>query len=224
MVFLPIFRSRNFYLLAAMLFYFICSPFIVETHFSHLLMSILMASIIVICINIVAFNRLTVIASAFLATLALVEYLAISLIGPSITLYIAYFVTNSIFLFFMTMCVIYAVAKHQEITIDTLLGAICGYLLLGLTWSHIYLAMSCLDPNSFSYHIEPHAFRDNVQHFMYFSYITLTTVGYGDITPRTDIARAFSWLEAAIGQIYLTVWISQLVAMHIAQRFRKNIT
>ena len=224
MIFLPIIHSKNFYLLVAMLFYFICSPFIIETHFSHLLMSILMALIIVICINIVAFNRFTIITSAFLLTIALIEYLAISLIGPSKELYIAYFTTNTIFLSFMTVCVIYAVAKQQEITIDTLLGAICGYLLLGLTWSHLYLAMSCLDPSSFSYHIEPNAFRDNVQHFMYFSYITLTTVGYGDITPRTDIARAFSWLEAAIGQIYLTVWISQLVAMHIAQRFRKDIT
>jgi voltage-gated potassium channel Kch len=184
-----------------------------------------MALIVLTCVNIVAYNKFSVAASVILTALTFAEFLTIRIFGPTQERYIIYFATNTFFLFIMTICVIYSVAKHQMITIDTLLGAICGYLLIGLTWSHLYLVISSVDPAAFSFHLvlDGNSFRDNVQHFIYFSYITLTTVGYGDIVPSTDIARAFSWLEAVIGQIYLTVWISQLVAMHIAQRIKRNL-
>ena len=217
-----VFYSRNFYLLLALLLYFICSPLVVDFHFTHLALGIIMSLIILICVNIVSFNKLTIILSIIFTALVLSCYLIICLYEPSRMFYTLYFVINSLFLFSMTTFVVSAVAAHQKITIDTLLGAICGYLLIGLTWSHIYLALACIEPNAFSYHLAEGTFRDDIQHFIYFSYITLTTVGYGDITPRTDIARAFSWIEAATGQIYLTVWISQLVAIQIAQRFRKD--
>lgn len=226
MHFWSLIRSRNMYLLIAMMTYFIYSPFVVNSHFSHLMISLLIAIIVLICINIVSYNKFSVTTSIVLAIITLAEFSTIRIFGPSQERYLLYFATNAIFLFIMTICVIYSVAKHQVITIDTLLGAICGYLLIGLTWSDIYLVISSFDLNAFSYHLalDGNSFRDNVQHFIYFSYITLTTVGYGDIVPRNDVARTFAWLEAVIGQIYLAMWISQLVALHIAQRIRRNLT
>ena len=56
---------------------------------------------------------------------------------------------------------------------------------------------------------------------MYFSFVTLTTLGYGDITPVNAIARALAYLEAAIGQVYLTVLIASLVGMHISKTERE---
>jgi hypothetical protein len=91
-----------------------------------------------------------------------------------------------------------------------------------LCWCYFYLAIASFDENAFSYHIIKGSLRENIQHFIYFSYITLTTVGYGDMIPLSSVARTFAWMEAATGQIYLAVWISQLVAVHIAQGIKKS--
>jgi hypothetical protein len=53
--------------------------------------------------------------------------------------------------------------------------------------------------------------------FFYYSFVTITTLGYGDITPVTDVAKSFSFLEAVVGQIYLVVLVARLVGIHIAQ-------
>ena len=58
--------------------------------------------------------------------------------------------------------------------------------------------------------------------FTYFSFVTMTTLGYGDITPVTENARTLAWLEALIGQLYLAVMVAGFVAVHISENMRKN--
>lgn len=58
--------------------------------------------------------------------------------------------------------------------------------------------------------------------FIYYSFITITTLGYGDITPLTDVARSFAITEAVIGQIYLVLLVARLVGIHIAQSTSKE--
>jgi len=60
--------------------------------------------------------------------------------------------------------------------------------------------------------------------FIYYSFVTLTTLGYGDIVPSSELARTVSWLEAVYGQIYLTVLIAQLVALYIIHNKQHEIT
>ena len=150
--------------------------------------------------------------SVVFALLSLHGYVVIFFLEPTKFVLIAHFIINSIFVLMMTLIVISAVGAHR-ITLDTLLGAVCGYLLVGLTWSYFYLTVASMDPNAFSYHMLDGTFRDKIQHFIYFSFESLTTLGLGDIVPLTDTARALTWLEAATGQIFLAVWISQLVAL-----------
>lgn len=197
------------------------TPFLINNHLVDLIMTIILGLIILICVNQVSRTRITINLSFILALLMLVCYIDILIMGRSKDILICYFAILTVFLAFMTISVISSVARHQEITINTLLGAICGYLLIGFTWCYLYLTIAHINPLAFSYQMEG-TLRDNIQHFIYFSYITLTTVGYGDIVPKTDLTRAFTWLEAATGQIYLAVWISQLVAIHIAQRLNKK--
>jgi voltage-gated potassium channel len=215
-------RSKNFYLLSSLVIFFLVSPLLVNNQTSNFLSSIFIASSILICVNIVSYHRYTIIVSLAFALLSLAGYFAIFFVSHNNILLTSHFIVNSVFLLIMTLLVTSTVASHEVITIDTLLGAISGYLLIGLTWSYFYLTTACIDPNSFTYHMINGTFRDKIQHFIYFSFVTLTTIGYGDITPYTDFARALSWLEAVTGQIYLAVWISQLVAIHIAQRIRRN--
>ena len=95
------------------------------------------------------------------------------------------------------------------------------YLFIGLLWSDIYAILEHLQPGSFSFaHSQA---GTKLSDFSYYSFVTLTTLGYGDITPLTSKARAFAMLEAIIGQLYLVVLIARLVGLHISHSSgRKN--
>jgi len=90
-------------------------------------------------------------------------------------------------------------------------GAIAVYLLFGVAWAHAYHIAALLAPGSFAGPVE----IGNVSSWAYYSFVTLTTVGYGDITPVTQVARTLSVGEALAGQLYLAVLIARLVAMEI---------
>ena len=98
----------------------------------------------------------------------------------------------------------------SEITNESILGALCVYLLGGIVFALIYAMMELCSPGSFG--IGTHGF----QNFLYYSYVTMTTLGYGDITPLSPLAQSFAILEAIIGQFYIATVIARLVAMNIA--------
>jgi voltage-gated potassium channel len=89
-------------------------------------------------------------------------------------------------------------------------AAICVYLLIGVIWQNFYVLVDRLIPGSFT--------NDQLAHgdFLYFSYITLSTLGYGDITPLNGPAQALAYTEAILGQLYLTILVARLVGLYIA--------
>lgn len=114
---------------------------------------------------------------------------------------------------------LYSTLSRRKVTVNVLCGATASYLLIGFVFANIYSLIHVINPAAFN--IQSISHDDSpLQIFTYFSFITLTTLGYGDITPVTNLARTFSWLEAAFGQIYLTVLIAQLVGSFIAQKGR----
>ena len=123
------------------------------------------------------------------------------------------------FLMFIAILIVRDVLKAQAITWDAILGAVCAYLLVGLAWGLLYAWVALRNPEAFSaaslvaeaYAGEP---------MIYYSFVTLTTLGYGDITPVSHPARTLSWLEAAFGQIYLAVLVARLVSLHLTQASR----
>jgi voltage-gated potassium channel len=125
--------------------------------------------------------------------------------------------------------IVRSIFRAQEINWDTICGAICGYLLLGVAWGLTYSMMYAANQESFQIddaiqtHMEQADYSRNV--FIYYSFVTLTTVGYGDLTPLSVPARTLSWVEALTGQLYLAVLIagliSTLVAKNISEGFRR---
>lgn len=105
------------------------------------------------------------------------------------------------------------------ININRLVGAGCIYLLSGSLWGIVYFLLNVIAPASFS-GINAETWSEQLTEFTYFSFVTLTTLGYGDITPVAPIARSLCVLEAVLGQMYLTVLVAALVSMHIAGRQR----
>ncbi|HSY13021.1 MAG TPA: potassium channel family protein [Verrucomicrobiae bacterium] len=104
------------------------------------------------------------------------------------------------------------VFRTGKVTNMRIQGAIAVYLLLGSVWSHAYHITEILHPGSFSF---PPNEGLTAGDWSYFSFVTLTTVGYGDITPVRPIARVLAVGEALTGQLYLAVMIARLVAMEM---------
>lgn len=128
----------------------------------------------------------------------------------------AYFAIPLAFAFYMllNMKILRSVIKAETVDWDILCGAISVYLLLGMNWTLIYTFLDLLNPNSFSIHA---AFRDDGvignTDFFFFSFVTLTTLGYGDIVPTAVPARVFAVLEAVAGQLYVAVIIGKIISV-----------
>ncbi len=90
-------------------------------------------------------------------------------------------------------------------------------MLIGYGWAFVYALLDEVFPGSFAALTEAgrNDYTQRVMQFRYFSFMTLTTVGYGDVLPRSDAARTLAALEAVMGQIYLTVLVARLVGLHI---------
>jgi len=112
------------------------------------------------------------------------------------------------------------IIREREVTRDVIYASIVVYLLIGLMWAFIYSSIEILQPGSFKI-VEGHINEGGLL-FLYYSFVTLTTLGYGDMTPLTEVASSFSLLEAVIGQIYLTVLIAMLVGVYISQTLAKG--
>jgi len=108
---------------------------------------------------------------------------------------------------------------------DTIFGALVGYLLLGIIWSVLYSAVESTFPGSFrlpaSEDTEVVTAAPARGELVYFSFITLATVGYGDVTPTTPLARTLAWIEAIVGQFYLAVLVAGLVGLKITQAMKE---
>ncbi|NIP93709.1 MAG: two pore domain potassium channel family protein, partial [Akkermansiaceae bacterium] len=83
---------------------------------------------------------------------------------------------------------------------DRILAGICGYLLIGMFWSNLYFLIEIFAPGSFS---DPNGEGFQRVDFLYFSFTSLTTLGYGDVLPVSDPARIISILESVFGVLYL---------------------
>lgn len=101
----------------------------------------------------------------------------------------------------------------KKVDADILIGAICVYLLIGIFWSLLYNINFILDPQSFVKLLEDK--YDVNFRLLYFSFTTLTTLGYGDITPTLPVAMGLSNLEAIVGQMYPSVFVARLVSLYI---------
>jgi hypothetical protein len=112
--------------------------------------------------------------------------------------------------------IINRILRHPEVTVSTILGAICAYLLIGLVFGFVYAMIGRIDSRPF---FESRAVVDQFDYF-YFSFASLTTVGFGDFVSRGDLGRGISVLEAALGQIFLVTLIARLVSLFGERRDR----
>ena len=129
---------------------------------------------------------------------------------------------SAAFFSFMAVIIVRDVLRSEVITWDRIQGAVSAYLLFGVAWGVLYAWAGLGDPQAFSGAVG--ATPQSGEPMIYYSFVTLTTLGYGDITPVSQTARTLAWLEAAFGQIYLVVLVAHLVSRQLTHsRWRKTV-
>ena len=126
--------------------------------------------------------------------------------------------------------IIYAIAgrmlQMHRVTMNSVFGVCSIYLLMAFAWSDVYVIVDRLDPDAFKRPELPgtmsEAYVENDSDLMYFSLITMTTVGYGDVTPASPAARTFAALQGVIGQLFLAVVLARIVSMEIGDRMAER--
>ncbi len=100
---------------------------------------------------------------------------------------------------------------------NKVVGSIALFLLLGLQWALIYLLILALSPNAFT-GVEQGVWGQNFSQMAYFSFVTLTTLGFGDISPNSAFAQVVVYMEAIAGVFYMAIVVASLVSAGLAQK------
>ena len=121
---------------------------------------------------------------------------------------------------FMLVAIAYTmkqVAIGSEINANRIVGAVCVYLLLGVIWAMAYTIIEVVSPGSFAGFSPIDDFGWDSE-WLYFSFVTMTTLGYGDILPVSATARGFAYMQAIVGQFYIAVLVAGLVGAYVSTR------
>jgi hypothetical protein len=151
----------------------------------------------------------------------LLEVLDMAQLGESV--HVASHLISVVFLGLVIYAVLQFIFRSDRVDSNVLFASLCVYIMLGTLFAYLYAFLECVAPGSF--HIAEEGLRNaapldiggtqSVNTF-YFSYVTMTTLGYGDIYPVSAIAKMTATLQSILGQLYLTVLVARLVGQHIA--------
>ncbi len=220
-------EERYTILLSSVFVYVILSVVLPQKAWSHILIDVIFFILVLSVVFETARFRSLYTWLGFLGFLAILGHI-VSYLWAGTSLSRSILAVSSIL--FMTAA-IHRVSRRvlgsKVVTGDTIRGAIIIYLFIGTLFSSIYILIEIVFPGSFL--ITNAAGKpltvslENISRlFGYFSFVTLTTLGYGDIVPIKDLSRTMAWIEAFIGQIYLAVIIARLVGMYIVQSNRPD--
>jgi hypothetical protein len=214
-------RFRHFsavQLLIALGIFFTCAPFLEEIKAGDLIVSFLLSLVLLSAVLAVADRRRTLVIAIWLAIPTLVarwfNHFRPDLVPPGV------FLIGGLLLFiFVVAQLLRFVLRAPSVTAEVLCASIAAYLMLGLIWTLAYWLVDRLTPGgAFSFNTNAGPRSINGFDGFYFSFITLSTVGYGDITPVSRIARWLAAMEAMTGLLYVAVLIARLVSLYSAPK------
>ncbi len=210
-------RFRRFsavQLLIALGILFICVPFVEEIKGGDLIVSLLLSLVLLAGVLAVAERKRILVIGIMLAIPAIagrwVNHFRPDLVPPPVFL-----IAALVLIIFVVAHLLRFVLRAPSVTTEVLCASISAYLMLGLMWTMAYWLVDQLTPGgAFSFNTNAGTRSMNGFTGFYFSFITLSTVGYGDITPVSRIARWLAAMEAMTGLLYVAVLIARLVSLY----------
>ena len=211
-------RFSTVQLLIALAVLLTCAPFVEELEGGHLILSVLFSLVLIAAVFAVADRKRTLVIALVLAVPAItarwINHFRPDLIHPAVFL-----VCALLLLAFVIGHLLHFILCAPIVTVEVLCASIAAYLMLGLMWTVAYWLVDQLTPGgAFSFNTNRDAQSMNGFTGFYFSFITLSTVGYGDITPVSRAARWLAAMEAMTGLLYVAVLIARLVSLYSAAK------
>jgi len=205
-------RFSTVELLIALVLLFVFFPFVEEVKGGDVIVSILLSLVLLSAVLAVADRKGVFFIALVLAIPAIVgrwiNHFRPDLVPPPVFL-----VAGLALIAFVVANLLRFVLRAPSVNTEVLCASISAYLMLGLLWTVAYWLVAQVTPNAFSFNTGPKETMSGFNAF-YFSFITLSTVGYGDIAPASRIARWLAATEAMTGLLYVTVLIARLVSLY----------
>ncbi|EGJ33086.1 MULTISPECIES: potassium channel family protein [Moorena] len=204
-------KNKYTQLLLVLLLAFVAYAFFSQAIIADLILSLILLGAIVVIITTFYLHKRFFYCYLFISLLAfVVDFIEFIYQYSNLKLAVA---TNIIYGGFFLLAIVLMIEKifsGHKVTIDTIVGGINVFLLIGTLWVLFFETIYLLNPKSFTYSAE----TINSFDLLYFSFTTLTTVGYGDITPVSPLAKALTNLEGICGVMYPAVLIGRLVGIY----------
>lgn len=203
------FKDRFYYLLVSIVLFLIIPPFTYTFWFGNLTVYVLLSFVITTCVLILFDNsRYSSYGIGLLVFALLLTWFSLN---PHVEQYTILIVIKQIVLLsmfvFTALKVIRSIFKLKKVDSKVIAASVGAYLLFGLAGAMLFSIINLLYPNSFNYPFE----YGGVYNMMYYSFVTLSTLGYGDITPLTTQGQAASIIVSITGQLYLAILMAMLV-------------
>src|SRR5438093_3531374 len=201
-------------LLIALGLLFFSLPFVEEIKGGDIIVSILLSVVLISAVLAVANRRRTFVVAVLLAIPAVVgrwiNHFRPDLLPPAIFL-----VAGLVLVAFVVANLLRFILRAPSVNAEVLCASISAYLMLGLIWTMAYWLVDQLTPGAFAFNTTTGT-KESMEGFnaFYFSFVTLSTVGYGDITPVSKVARMLAATEAMTGLLYVAVLIARLVGLY----------
>lgn len=204
------------YLLVALVSVLFVYPYLLGRPMTEVFLVLLNATVVLAAVYVVGNTRRHLITALAIGIPQLVVS-AINVADPGHDVTIAQAVVSILFYGYALIRVLDYVLRGRDVTLDKIYGAAGVYLLMGFMWASCFDLVATLQPDAFALQGAvpgvPLAFRDLV----HFSFVTLTSLGYGDITPVSDHARSLAFLEVIAGNLYMALLVARLVGAYRPQ-------
>ena len=195
----------------ALLFFFF--PFVEEVKGGDLIVSLLLSLVLLSAVLAVS-DRKGVLLTALVLAIPAIAGRWINDVRPDLVPPAVFLIAGLLLVAFVVVNLLRFVLRAPSVNVEVLCASISAYLMLGLMWTMAYWLVDQLTPGAFSFNTNAGKQSMNGFNAFYFSFITLSTVGYGDITPVSRIARWLAAMEAMTGLLYVAVLIARLVALY----------
>jgi len=215
-------RLSGIELVVALTLLFVSLPFLELLRIGALLESILLTVVLLSAVVAIADRKvITIVAVALAIPTVLGRWMY--QFHPSGFPAELFLIGGILFVLFVIINLLRFIVTTAAVNLEVLCASISTFLLLGLLWTFAYWLVAELVPAAFSFNTASGG-DTTMKGFnsMYFSFITLCTVGYGDITPVSHVARMLAAMEGVTGLLYVAVLIARLVALHSASRSNEN--
>lgn len=203
-------------LLLAQMLVLLAYPFLIQFPALKFLTGFMFVLILIAAVRAVARKRRQLYIAGTFAVIGTAGIVG-DMLAPDFAWHVTFLLGFFLFLAFTTALMLADILlRSKRVDADLIFGAIGVYLMIGLAFAFVFALLETVIPGSFSGVHELIGAQATTDPMVYFSYVTLTTLGYGDMSPVTSVAMSMSYLEAIIGQLFLAILIARLVGMHIA--------